>query len=405
MVAGAARGLPGGDRGERGGQPRRAGRGPLRRADRPHRPEPCRPGRDLPRRGGRRGAQGDRALRDLAGHRGADDGPAAAGRPVRQHLARTTRTGSAVARFDLAMPGRHPVRRRPRRRGAGRPWPRWARSRVLVVTGRTPPGRRDVRAALAEAGIATAAFAVAAEPSIELVRDGRARWPPTPHCDAVLGFGGGSALDVAKAAAVLAATGADPLDHLEVIGAGRPITEPGLPCVAVPTTAGTGSEVTRNAVLSGDGVKASLRSPLMLPAGRGRRPRPAGRRAAADDRRQRDGRAVPADRAAAVRAGQPVHRRAGPGRHPPLGPLAAPGVHRRHGRPRRTRGPRPGQPVRRAVPGQLRARRRARARRRGRGPAVRAARRGLCRRARRRGGRSTCAPSATGRPIIPRSPG
>ena len=85
-------------------------------------------------------------------------------------------------------------------------------------------------------------------------------------CDAVLGFGGGSALDVAKAAAVLATTRADPLDHLEVIGAGRPITEPGLPCVAVPTTAGTGSEVTRNAVLAGDGVKASLRSPRMLPA-------------------------------------------------------------------------------------------------------------------------------------------
>ena len=84
-------------------------------------------------------------------------------------------------------------------------------------------------------------------------------------CDAVLGFGGGSALDVAKAAAVLATSGGDPMDHLEVIGAGRPIERPGLPCVAVPTTAGTGSEVTRNAVLSGDGVKASLRSPLMLP--------------------------------------------------------------------------------------------------------------------------------------------
>jgi alcohol dehydrogenase class IV len=84
-------------------------------------------------------------------------------------------------------------------------------------------------------------------------------------CDAVLGYGGGSALDVGKAAAVLAISGADPLDHLEVIGAGRPIVEPGLPFVAVPTTAGTGSEVTRNAVLSSGGVKASLRSPLMLP--------------------------------------------------------------------------------------------------------------------------------------------
>ena len=84
-------------------------------------------------------------------------------------------------------------------------------------------------------------------------------------CDAVLGFGGGSALDVAKAVAVLATAGTDPMEHLEVIGAGRPIVAPGLPCVAVPTTAGTGSEVTRNSVLSGGGVKASLRSPLMLP--------------------------------------------------------------------------------------------------------------------------------------------
>ena len=103
-----------------------------------------------------------------------------------------------------------------------------------------------------------------AEPSIELVRAAVALLTEA-GCDAVLGFGGGSALDVAKAAAVLATAGTDPVEHLEVIGAGRPIVEPGLPCVAVPTTAGTGSEVTRNAVLSGGGVKASLRSPLMLP--------------------------------------------------------------------------------------------------------------------------------------------
>ena len=107
-------------------------------------------------------------------------------------------------------------------------------------------------------------FAVATEPSIERVRAAVALLAEA-GCDAVLGFGGGSALDVAKAVAVLATAGTDPLDHLEVIGAGRPIVRPGLPCVAVPTTAGTGSEVTRNSVLSGGGVKASLRSPLMLP--------------------------------------------------------------------------------------------------------------------------------------------
>ena len=69
-------------------------------------------------------------------------------------------------------------------------------------------------------------------------------------CDLVIGFGGGSALDAAKAIAALVANGGDPLDYLEVIGAGRPLLRPSLPTIAIPTTAGTGSEVTRNAVLA-----------------------------------------------------------------------------------------------------------------------------------------------------------
>jgi alcohol dehydrogenase class IV len=136
--------------------------------------------------------------------------------------------------------------------------------RVLVVTGRTTSRADAIRSALTEADLSSVVFGVATEPSIERVRAAVALLAET-GCDAVLGFGGGSALDVAKAVAVLATSGTDPLDHLEVIGAGRPIDTPGLPCVAVPTTAGTGSEVTRNSVLSGGGVKASLRSPLLLP--------------------------------------------------------------------------------------------------------------------------------------------
>jgi alcohol dehydrogenase class IV len=168
-----------------------------------------------------------------------------------------------VARFDLAVPADI-------RFGAGRitevppALVALGATRVLVVTGRSTARAANIESALVEAGISTVGLAVAAEPSIEVVREAVALATDS-HCDAVLGFGGGSALDVAKAAAVLAATGADPVDHLEVIGSGRPITEPGLPCVAVPTTAGTGSEVTRNAVLAGDAIKASLRSPLMLP--------------------------------------------------------------------------------------------------------------------------------------------
>ena len=137
-------------------------------------------------------------------------------------------------------------------------------SRVLVVTGRATSRADAIRAALSEAGISSIPFGVATEPSIERVSAAMALLADA-GCDAVLGFGGGSAIDVAKAAAVLATSGIDPLEHMEVIGAGRPIERPGLPCVAVPTTAGTGSEVTRNSVLSGGGVKASLRSPLMLP--------------------------------------------------------------------------------------------------------------------------------------------
>ena len=137
-------------------------------------------------------------------------------------------------------------------------------SRVLELTGRTTSRADEIRSALSKAGISSIPFGVATEPSIERVRAAMTLLADA-GCDAVLGFGGGSAIDVAKAAALLASSGIDPLEHLEVIGAGRPIERPGLPCVAVPTTAGTGSEVTRNSVLSGGGVKASLRSPLMLP--------------------------------------------------------------------------------------------------------------------------------------------
>ena len=168
-----------------------------------------------------------------------------------------------MVRFDLAVPVDI-------RFGAGRVsevpevFAKLGASRVLVVTGRTTSRADTLRSELRETGISSVVFGVATEPSIERVR-AAVSLVAESGCDAVLGFGGGSALDVAKAVAVLALSGTDPTDHLEVIGAGRPIERPGLPCVAVPTTAGTGSEVTRNSVLSGGGVKASLRSPLILP--------------------------------------------------------------------------------------------------------------------------------------------
>jgi alcohol dehydrogenase class IV len=83
----------------------------------------------------------------------------------------------------------------------------------------------------------------------------------------VIAVGGGSAIDAGKAIAALLTNGPEPLDYLEVVGRGLPLAHRSAPFVAVPTTAGTGSEVTRNAVLASPehGVKASLRSPHMLP--------------------------------------------------------------------------------------------------------------------------------------------
>ena len=138
--------------------------------------------------------------------------------------------------------------------------------RVLLVTGRDSARAEPLAARLRAAGCVLTGFAVAREPQIEDVREAL-RVARAAACDGVVAVGGGSALDAGKAVAALLANEGDPLDYLEVIGEGRKLTEPAAPLVAVPTTAGTGSEVTRNAVLgsSEHRVKVSLRSPLMLP--------------------------------------------------------------------------------------------------------------------------------------------
>jgi alcohol dehydrogenase class IV len=137
---------------------------------------------------------------------------------------------------------------------------------VLVVTGRNPDRAATITSDLAANGLAVTSFAVEQEPSIDVVRAG-VRAIAEAHADAVVAVGGGSALDTGKAIAALAANEGDVLDYLEVVGKGRALTTPGLPFVAVPTTAGTGSEVTRNAVLSVPAarLKVSLRSPFLLP--------------------------------------------------------------------------------------------------------------------------------------------
>ncbi len=137
--------------------------------------------------------------------------------------------------------------------------------RVLLVTGCPEAIFAPLEAGLRSAGAEPVRFEVSGEPTLDVVRQGTAI-ARQAGSEALVAVGGGSAIDAGKAIAALVANGGDPLDYLEVIGQGRPLREPPLPWIAVPTTAGTGAEVTRNAVLASPEhkVKASLRGPLML---------------------------------------------------------------------------------------------------------------------------------------------
>lgn len=118
----------------------------------------------------------------------------------------------------------------------------------------------------ARAGLSATRWAVSHEPTVALVDEGT-RLCREAGCDAVLGVGGGSVLDAAKAVAALATNGGSALDYLEAVGRGRELVRPSLPFVAVPTTAGSGSEATKNSPLLVPelGAKRSLRSDLMVP--------------------------------------------------------------------------------------------------------------------------------------------
>lgn len=130
-----------------------------------------------------------------------------------------------------------------------------------MCTGSDPQRHPKLVGALAGAKF----FPVSGEPTLETVRAGAAA-ALAHQADVIVGLGGGAVLDAAKIIAALATNGGDPLDYAEVIGQGRPLSVPCLPVVAVPTTAGTGSEVTANGVVTSTEhrVKVSLRSASML---------------------------------------------------------------------------------------------------------------------------------------------
>ena len=142
--------------------------------------------------------------------------------------------------------------------------------RVLVVTGAKSftdqPAWAELQTQLAQAKLDFAVLHVTAEPSPELVDDTVADHKDAGF-DAVVAIGGGSALDAAKAIAGLLRPGNTVMDHLEGVGPERPYKGPAVPFIAVPTTAGTGSEATKNAVLSrhgADGFKKSFRDDQLV---------------------------------------------------------------------------------------------------------------------------------------------
>jgi alcohol dehydrogenase class IV len=136
-------------------------------------------------------------------------------------------------------------------------------TRALVCTGSHPDRHESLIASL---GLPCLVFPADGEPTVEAARAATSA-AREYGVDVVVAIGGGSVMDLGKAVAMLLANGGDPLDYLEVVGQGQKITQASIPNVAVPTTAGTGSEVTANAVLTSTehNLKASLRSPLMTP--------------------------------------------------------------------------------------------------------------------------------------------
>jgi alcohol dehydrogenase len=145
--------------------------------------------------------------------------------------------------------------------------------RVLLATGGAwfdaSPRRAELDAGLAASGVRVVGQAtVTGEPGVLDVEEPVERYRDS-GIDVVVGIGGGAVLDTAKAIAGLLRSGTSLMDHLEGVGRGLPYPGPALPVVAVPTTAGTGSEATRNAVITErgpGGYKRSFRDERLVPA-------------------------------------------------------------------------------------------------------------------------------------------
>lgn len=138
--------------------------------------------------------------------------------------------------------------------------------RALLVVGKSAARAETLLEKLKAEGLAVSLFHVDGEPTVETVVAG-VQQARDQSCELVIGLGGGSALDAGKAIAALLTNPGEIYDYLEVVGQGRALVNVPAAYIAIPTTSGTGSEVTRNAVLTATSHKAkvSLRHAWMLP--------------------------------------------------------------------------------------------------------------------------------------------
>jgi alcohol dehydrogenase class IV len=138
--------------------------------------------------------------------------------------------------------------------------------RALIITGTPQAITERIVFLLQGSHIKSLIYTIQTEPTVAIVRNvvDLAR---QSLCNLIVGIGGGSAIDTSKATASLVTDPGDVVDYLEVVGLNKPLSNPPLPLIAIPTTAGTGSEVTKNAVIESPEhhVKVSLRSPFLSP--------------------------------------------------------------------------------------------------------------------------------------------
>jgi alcohol dehydrogenase class IV len=137
---------------------------------------------------------------------------------------------------------------------------------ALIICGKNTARINSVVHGLNSAGIKTSLFSMPTEPTIPLILQGihEAR---AKGCDLIIGIGGGSVIDAGKAISAMMTNKGELAEYLEVIGEGKSIARAPAPYIAIPTTAGTGAEVTCNAVLASPEhkVKVSMRSSLLYP--------------------------------------------------------------------------------------------------------------------------------------------